>query len=199
MPNWCDGGLEVEGEKTQLEELRDFLNSPYERKYAGDGETITKFSNPVFSFWNVVKPEEHEMNAYVNTEAWWDWNITNWGTKWDIANVDGVNSYETYVSDRISESGELGYSFFTAWSPCSPVISLLAKKFPTLKFTYTYSEPGMDFWGIETYAYGGLVSEVGGELSHKAYQLMGSVDSCNCSEGDEEYFYKDCPKNVSVA
>lgn len=198
MPNWCSGDLVVEGEPAQLKELMDFLNSPYERKYAGDGETITKFSNPVFSFWNVVKPEEHEMNAYVNTEAWWDWNITNWGTKWDIANVDGENSYRTYLNAETLDSGKISYLFSTAWSPCSPVIELLAENFPTLKFTYTYSETGMDFWGVETYAYGQLVSEVGGELSHKAYQLMGDVESCNCAwSEDEEYFYKDCPRPVA--
>ena len=197
MPNWCDGTLVVEGDTTQLKELMDYLNSPFEREYADSGKQ--KFSNPVFSFWNVVKPSEDEMDAYVNTEAWWDWNISHWGTKWDIANVDGENYFSTHLNTDSLESGKISYSFATAWSPCSPVVALIAEKFPTLRLTYTFVEPGMDFWGIESYAEGELVSEVGGDtLSHKAYELMGDVEACNCAwSGDEEYFYKDCPKPVA--
>jgi hypothetical protein len=204
MPNWCEGNLKIEGESTKLKELVNFLNSPYERTYTNPidkTQETQKFSNPVFAFWNVLKPEPEEMERYITTEYWWDWNIKNWGTKWDIANVDGENFYATHCNSEELENGFVYYNFSTAWSPCSPVVSLLTQKFPTLRFTYTYVEPGMVFWGIESYTDGELVSEVGGEtLSHKAYELMGDVDSCNCSwNEDEEYLYKDCPKNVSVA
>lgn len=203
MPNWCEGNLKVEGNPTKVKELVDFLNTPFERnhKEVFKNEIVTtKYSNPVFSFWNVLKPEPEEMEEYTNSEYWYNWNIANWGTKWDIANVDGENYFSTHLDSSKLEDGVVYYNFSTAWSPCSPVIALISEKFPEVRLRYTYAEPGINFWGVEVYA-DGLVSEVGGEsLSHEAYRIMGDVENCVCGwDSDEENYYKDCPKNVSVA
>jgi hypothetical protein len=203
MPNWCSNELTIKGEKAELQKLIDFVGAPYERQYAmppkyEETET-TKFSNPVFAFWNVIRPDEELMESYIKSEAWYQWNINHWGTKWDVANVDGENSFETYAFlDKLDE-GEIGYSLWTAWSPCIPIIEKLSIKFPTLEFKVMYVETGMEFWGISEYANGELIEErYEEELSHKAYVEMGDVGGCNCAEQeDEEYFYADCPRVVS--
>ena len=45
-------------------------------------------------------------------QAWWDWRLQNWGTKWEIV------SDESYLDIQDNEHGKaIRASFSTAWSP----------------------------------------------------------------------------------
>lgn len=44
-----------------------------------------------------------------NKDNWYEWNTSNWGTKWDLSDVN--------VSGRIPNSEEVSVSFSSAWSP----------------------------------------------------------------------------------
>jgi hypothetical protein len=192
MPNWCTNVLKVEGEQTELENLMKFLNQPYERKY---GEAVEKFSNPVFSFWNVIRPSDDELEDYGTGETWYNWNINHWGTKWDIASPDGTMGDVELQADSL-EVNYITYFFSTAWSPPIPIIEAIAEKYPNLTFTHTFVEPGMDYWGVNTYI-DGAIAEVneGDSLSHSAYVQMNDEDGCVCAwADDEDYLYPDCPK-----
>lgn len=57
---------------------------------------------------------------------WYDWNLQNWGTKWNA-----------YGQEIISENK---IQFETAWSCSEKVIDSLAEKFPELKMTLTYAD-----------------------------------------------------------
>jgi hypothetical protein len=59
---------------------------------------------------------------------WYDWNITNWGTKWNG------------VSDEPYEEGEGFISFRTAWAYPSAFIDSLSSKFPNEEFTVEWEE-----------------------------------------------------------
>ena len=74
--------------------------------------------------------------------TWYEWRIDNWGTKW--------NSVGAVVNGNI-------IAFQTAWSPCEPVIEMLAKQFPPLRFVYTFNEIGMGFCGKRVYENGKLM------------------------------------------
>jgi len=65
-------------------------------------------------------------------------------------------------------------------------------------------ETGMDFWGVEIYENGELVSEEGGSINHKAYEVM-EYDGCYACQSYEEegeseeyfeYLHDDCPPKV---
>ena len=194
MPNWVFNYLQVQGEQSDLDKLQAQLNQPYEVHFPDlkfvDGEwtevpDTQVYSNPVFSFRNVIKPpldnpefaEEYyareakaksdlshtdpnwwaDVNAKrVVSNHWYDWHITNWGTKWDIGVIDGEKYSETIM--ETDEYGALTYRFNTAWSPVPEVILELSKQYPTLKFFYEYDEE-QGWGGREDYEGGELVTQ----------------------------------------
>lgn len=64
--------------------------------------------------------------AIVGSDNWYDWNIENWGTKW--------NAVDTA---RISEDS---FSFDTAWANPEPVILALSLKYPKTLFQVAYAD-----------------------------------------------------------
>jgi hypothetical protein len=98
----------------------------------------------------------------------------------------------------------ISFWFDSAWSPPSPTSQALSEIFPELTIEHKYYESGCDFWGIETYKAGELVSEEGGELNHTAWTRLG-VECYNCEqygedpEEYEEYLYSDCPPAIEKA
>lgn len=69
---------------------------------------------------------------------WYDWDIANWGTKW--------NSYACHVRDRTASS--VLFEFQTAWSFPEPIFEALAERYPELIFeTETIDEGGGEFVG----------------------------------------------------
>ena len=61
---------------------------------------------------------------------WYDWNCTNWGTKWN--SFDGCMEFDELYGD------ELKYTFDTAWSPPAPILMALKEKFPDLSISWFY-------------------------------------------------------------
>lgn len=104
-----------------------------------------------------------EQTGFTN---WYDWRIATWGTKW---NADG-----TTVEQIDSQTATI--SFVTAWSPPTNIVLTLSEKFPELKFSMEYDEPGVDFRG--TYECVG-----GGEIVNECEEWYGDNDT---EEADEE-------------
>jgi Ferredoxin-like domain in Api92-like protein len=94
-------------------------------------------------------PEHMAIEISQHPTFWWNWNIYNWGTKWDLGGD----------TDIVHTDKMTAYAFDTAWSPPEKVVGLLAKKYPTLSFYLRYAECGMMFVGEESWANGELVSE----------------------------------------
>lgn len=132
------------------------------------------YTNPVFAFWNIICPSAEimdeydgqpprtkaglddmpawhkEIEEYRNTSNdWYNWNIRNWGTKWDVAVHDEEEHPDTYMEGP-TENGEnlvVYYNFNTAWSPPMEAIATLSSKYPSLLFTLSYEEE--QGWGGE--------------------------------------------------
>jgi len=68
---------------------------------------------------------------------WYDWAISNWGTKW--------GDYDL-VLDRDSDD-YLFARYTTAWGPMLEALRYISGLFPDLQFLTTYDEPGMCFCG----------------------------------------------------
>lgn len=157
MPNWVFCNLEVKS-KTD-EQLGEF-----KKKVSND--------KTPFTFEKIIpRPPEEEDN-------WYDWNIGNWGTKWDACDVT-LTEGEKVVN----------YSFSTAWSPPLPVFeALIADK--DLEFSLYYEEE--QGWGGEIKVTEGVITE------EKSWDIPSShrdaskrSDGCPCVHNDEEFF-DDC-------
>ena len=116
MPNWCDNTLEVWGDE---KELKEFKEKTIKEDVFHMGELLPNTGNPD--------------NQY-------DFNVTNYGTKWDNMEIDHIAGDEE----------QLQIIFMSAWSPPSEFIENIYKKFPKLYFKLKYDEPGMGFLGVTT-------------------------------------------------
>ena len=92
-------------------------------------------------------PEHMAIEISQHPTFWWNWNIYNWGTKWDLRE-------DTIL---VHNEGETGYNFDTAWSPPERIVNALAKKYPQLTFYLKYAECGMAFVGEARWVNGELV------------------------------------------
>jgi hypothetical protein len=132
MPNWCNNGITlrhadpamIERAAKALQEgtfLQEFIPCPKELT-----ETVAQFGT------NDHEKANREKYGY---GSWYDFNIANWGTKWDVQS-DNV---------AIEDANTLTASFDSAWSPPTNAYEqLLEQGFEIEAFYY---EPGMAFVG----------------------------------------------------
>ena len=202
MPNWCYNTLTIEATEAdpkQVTQLVNQLNQPFSVIHdswnieTGQMEKKpTSYNNPIFAFWNIVKPTdldtyfgpqpEHEPNKLVSFDSdhWYDWNVRNWGTKWDVANQDNDSPYnDTYIEQEVE--GQVTYRFNTAWSPPTSAILKLSSQYPELVFTFFYQEE--TGWGGDCLIMNNQI------INHQEYESQcPECDSNDCME----YCENDC-------
>ena len=90
--------------------------------------------------------------GYFDDGRWYDWCVSNWGTKWDVGADEGTEKEERYglkatvVPWNDKNTIEASCSFDSAWAP--PVG--LYEKLVELGYDVhaSYFEPGMAFCGV---------------------------------------------------
>lgn len=158
MPNWCNNRVDFYSDDTsKIKELYEI--------FSGD-DVFKKIVPP--PNWEKVPLAEKDVQEYSfskprgevgelpvvmdkgfgkglyfkstdsNDDRWYDWNINNWGTKWDI---DG--KYSEIDGDDYS----FQVTFETAWSPPEQIYYALREKYPTVDITWFYDEPGAQVAG----------------------------------------------------
>lgn len=65
---------------------------------------------------------------------WYDWNLANWGTKWDVCNP----SVQT-------TDNEITLKFETAWSTPEPIFKKLAEQYPDLMIDIDYADEDLGY------------------------------------------------------
>ena len=181
MPNWVYNGLTIEGETEQVKSLITQMNKPfiYSITPLGDlsyGVKQTKYVNPIFAFHNIYSYRDagitdevyHGQPMSAKTDAnwfkfegnnWYDFNVREWGTKWDVAVSEDSQYSDTTIEE--AENGEnyvVHYNFNTAWSRPLAALQKLSAQYPTLLFTLSYEEE--TGWGGETeFLRGEIISE----------------------------------------
>jgi hypothetical protein len=207
MPNWVYNTLvieAVEADPEQLKKVATQLNQPYTVSHhtwdaATDTmvRTPTTYNNPIFAFWNISKPTD--LDAYFgeqpkfdpekpvafDSDHWYDWNVRNWGTKWDVGNQDNDSPYnDTEMEER---ERALVYTFNTAWSTPMPALITLSEQYPELVIALFYQEE--TGWG------GNAVVMNGKVVDENQYDSL-------CQECDEkdcmEYCDNDCGEICSA-
>jgi len=86
--------------------------------------------------WMVPQPN------FSGDQDWYQWNISNWGTKWPLSDV--------YI-DNDAESDSIEFSFSTAWAPPVEAFHTWAAGDGRVEFSLEYWEPGCGFVGTTTY------------------------------------------------
>ena len=205
MPNWVFNGLTIEGNPEQADKLVKQMNTPFVDSIKADGDLAfsieeRKYSNPIFSFRNIIAPTDletyHKQPDFSSDKPysgndWYSFNNREWGTKWDVAVPDENNYTDTTIQEEMNgENKVVYYTFDTAWAPPTPAIEKLSEQYPDLLMTLNYREEGG--WGGEVeYLKGEMISE--SEYNNKC-------EECNYEYEDDEIVdecedcYTVCPK-----
>ncbi len=121
MPNWCSNTATINAPKPVIDEIRSILEDQ------DQDSRLLKWMRPM--------PKDQEEN-------WYDWCVSNWGTKWDIANA--------FIGDD-TEEDSITFSFDTAWAPPIEAFRHWAQKDGRVTYRLTYMEEGMGFVGWDAY------------------------------------------------
>lgn len=176
MPNWVFNGLTIEGNPESVKSLINQVNQPFVDYVSALGDLEfnlkeVKYSNPVFSFRNIVAPTDLEaykqqpvrsdkdisdpdwwadlQEKSKTDNSWYNWNIRNWGVKWDVAVSDEDKYPETSIEGPVQNGENLVvlYNFNTAWGVPNEALITLSSQYPDLLFTLSYEEE--TGWGGE--------------------------------------------------
>jgi hypothetical protein len=122
------------------------------------------------------------LKAKYGYESWYDWNIANWGTKWDVGNGQGINTWDDH---------ELVAYFDSAWSP--PVTAYERLEEQGFRVYATWYEPGSAFagvydeHGVTDYDLSGMDSQdVQNELPQELDEQFGISESMAAYEAENE-------------
>jgi hypothetical protein len=205
MPNWVYNGLTIEGKPESVTKLVEQMNQPFEVMHdTWDMDTMaqvkknTLYSAPIFAFWNIIKPTD--LDTYLgprvpepdlakaitfSSDHWYDWNVRNWGTKWDVA-VDNDNEHpDTYVEGPTAngDNSVVYYNFNTAWSRPLPALAKLSDQYPDLLFTLSYEEE--TGWGGELEILRGqIISEFEYDTKCRECDSHDTMEYCEDCEND---------------
>lgn len=200
MPNWVFNGLTIEGNPEQVDKLVEQMNQPFVDFITPKGDLSfanhvrNKYVNPIFSFRNIVAPTDLEaykeqpwtgdMETRVeNPDSWYNWNIRNWGVKWDVAVREDDKAPDTYMEGPVvnGDNKVVYYNFNTAWGIADKAISNLSSQYPNLLFTLSYQEE--TGWGGEAEFLRGVI------ISQSEYDSM--CRDCDATN-TLEYCESDC-------
>ena len=210
MPNWVYNSLTVEGKPELVTQLKEQMNKSFSQDIEPNGDLSfgikkSEYTNPIFAFWNIIAPTDLE--AYrkqpvssdlppsdpnwwadltekgLKDNSWYNWNMRNWGVKWDVA----VSDEDKYPNTNMEEAtnGEnlvLVYNFETAWGIPYNALSNLSSQYPTLLFTLSYEE--------ET-GWGGEMEFLRGEKTYDT-DYNWQCKECDYTEKDEPPYCEEC-------
>lgn len=121
MPNHIKNRLTITG---LLEDVAAFFDA-----VSGDEGRAMDFAKiippPANLFTGDLGEKEKQQCKKEGRPNWYDWNIENWGTKW--------NAYEGDIEGNVM-------TFETAWSHPEPIVEQIAKMFPKIQIIWEYAD-----------------------------------------------------------
>jgi hypothetical protein len=206
MPNWVHNNLQITGPKEDIAAVKAQLNKPFEMLHenwnteTGQYEKVnTVYDNPVFSFYNIIAPTDLETyhlqkdpkaEGMFDGDNWYNWNLRNWGTKWDVA----VHNDEKYSDTDLQDEDEysLCYRFNTAWGIPEEAIMNLTEQYPRLMLDLEFEEE-TGWGGRTTYQMNdfGVLRTIESEWNWKCMEC----DYCELNDPSDN-FCEDCEEIV---
>lgn len=238
MPNWCFNSVIVSAKtEAELNEFIDFCTQTHtSNHYDFQTDTNVVDENAKGVFWNFITPPAEILDEYFAQQSkikisastdfnsslpelenklavsnhWYDWNVRNWGTKWDITlDREYIGKFEQ------NNDGDyyFGWSFDTAWSPAVEAYEAMAERFPNLEFSFEITEEANFYAGTLLYRNGKLALEnFVDSPSHADFMALdipctacvwGEVDEYTTQqiltlpkdelEAQSEWLFDDCP------
>lgn len=147
MPNNVENTLTVTGDNADLKKLKSLMQGkeskfdfnkilPSPDVFRNVVSGFTRIGGRGHKLWRSLKGKDgkekniaipartlKEWKKKYGADNWYEWQVANWGTKWNAYNVSFCGG-----------DGILEYFFDTAWSSPEPVVMALSKKFPSLDF-----------------------------------------------------------------
>lgn len=175
MPNYVFNTVTIEGSAEELEKVKALVSAPTML------EAVEK--EVIFSFHNIV-PEP------TNKPIGWDWHgwrVENWGTKWDVVDVEDVSGENNLI-----------YKFDTAWAPPLEIMQALSEKFPKVHINLHFVEE--QGWGaIYDFNDGDDTIQEEWDIPETHADSMKHLESCYRCEGGISELFDDCPKDEAEA
>ena len=144
MPNWCSNSISIQGSTETIKTLWDEANK--------EGSGLLNAMKPMpKELEGTTSPTPQEGQAgYKGPQPtvdgfdnWYDWRVSNWGTKWDIDPKEGLE-----FTDNGDGTAEISGWFESAWAPPIQAYNTFLDDMDGCSLTADYHEPGMDFAGI---------------------------------------------------
>ena len=147
MPNWCYNRVSIYSENIdQVTELFDIFNNPepfnalipspkWSETPNEDGE-LPVLEEHKDSDGKVLFTTHKFPKSGKTDDRWYDWQINNWGTKWEPTDLSVEQCDE-----------ELELTFNTAWSPPEDICRAIRNKYPDVSVSWFYDEPSMEVAG----------------------------------------------------
>ena len=150
MPNYCNNVVEIRGPvqvvKALVDHSLDFMKIyPYPK----DLDIVAGRSGADDSPEQIqlVAAEESNLKKY-GYKNWYDWCVSEWGTKWNAGGSDNADMQIDFDED--GDDSIALFQFDTAWAPALGVLQKLRDDHPELSVECRYHEPGVGFMGVWT-------------------------------------------------
>lgn len=171
IPNWCTDKIVIVGQKDKIDPIYESLHKLEEDHKNGFFEVW--YPTPKEMLDSDAPSGDEEQEKYFRdkygAKDWWYWRINNWGTKWDLHEINGL-SYR--LSDVTTGLYLIEFTTETPWNAPTQFFEKLSGKFPGVYFYCEFDEPGMGFAGYFECMNGQIVSEVTVDSYRKAHDVV---------------------------
>lgn len=135
MPNWCNNVVTIEHKnKTAIDRVvKAYNNGKLCNEFIPTPEELENTSSP-------NRTNAKEMKEKYGHEDWYEFHLSQWGTKWDV----GKDEYGE-EAERVSPK-KVELTFDSAWSPPVGLYEKLSSE--GYHVTAYYYEPGAAFVGV---------------------------------------------------
>lgn len=130
MPNWFNFEMQVSGSKKEVLEFVE--NVKGSKKFDTEGREFDFnhfIPQPENIFRENLSTDKQKELAEEGIPDWYNWNIDNWGTKWNVA-IDDMD-----VCVYNDGSADVFYVMRTAWAFPVPVIEQMIRDYSHLGFS----------------------------------------------------------------
>lgn len=143
MPNWCNNNITIQGPTETIKTLWEDATQ--------EGAGLLSAIRPIPEILkDTTSPTPEDLDtvlrqtmiAQTGHTNWYDWSVSNWGTKWDVS-TEGLE-FEDNGDGTASISGW----FDSAWSPPVGAYEAFLDDMDNCSLVASYYEPGMDFGGV---------------------------------------------------
>jgi hypothetical protein len=138
MPNWCNNTIEIKGSTETIKKLWE------EATAEGDEGGLLNAMVPMPKALNDTTsptPPDSEQPVVDGFDNWYDWRVSNWGTKWDVS-TEGLE-----FTDHGDGTAEITGWFDSAWAPPTGAYEKFCDDMDGVYLEAFYEEGGMDFAG----------------------------------------------------